>query len=58
MIRANTILFATDDSDESIADARAWIKAQGFTADQVKFVKRESQCLIIAKVPVSPKLTS
>ena len=54
MIPAGTIILATDDSPEGIADARLWIRAQAFTPADVQLVKRDGQCLVIAKREVSP----
>ena len=55
MLPAETTLLATDDSEAGIADARLWIRAQAFTADDVRLIKRDGQCLVIAKRPVSPR---
>jgi len=55
MLLADTIILATDDSDAGVSDARGWIKAQAFTADDVRLIKRDGQCLVIAKRPVSPR---
>jgi len=55
MMPTDTVLFATDDSEAGVSDARLWIKAQAFTADDVRLVKRDGQCLVIAKRPVSPR---
>jgi hypothetical protein len=54
MMAAGTIVFATDDSDEGIEDARDWIRGQQFTTEDVKLVKRGNQCLVIAKRAVKP----
>ena len=55
VIPADTIILATDDSEAGVSDARLWIKAQAFTADDVRLIKRDGQCLVIAKRPVSPR---
>lgn len=51
------VLFATDASDAGVNDARAWIKSQGLTGDDVKMVKREIEgsemCLVISKRDVA-----
>jgi hypothetical protein len=52
MIRTNTIILATDDSDDGVSDARSFIKAQAYTSDDVRLVRREGQALVIAKRPV------
>ena len=49
MIPAETVIFATQDSPDGQADARAWCKAHGMTADDARLVKRDDQCLVIAK---------
>lgn len=49
----DTVIFATDTSEAGIADARGWLKQQNYTGEQVKIVKREKQCLIIAKVQIN-----
>ena len=49
----DTVIFATDISDAGIADARGWLKQQNYTGEQVKIVKREKQCLIIAKTRIT-----
>jgi len=55
VIPADTIILATDDSEAGVSDARLWIKAQAFTADDVRLIKRDGQCLVIAKRPISPR---
>ena len=47
MITASTIVFASDDSPEAIADARDYIKRMGFTRDDCKLVQRDGQTLVI-----------
>ncbi len=58
MIPANFTLFAAPADDEGVTEAKAWVAAQGFTKDDVKIIKRESQCLVISLRPVSPKTLS
>lgn len=48
-IEAGTVLYASDDSDEGVADARAYIKRFGLTREDVRLVKRLGQTLVIAK---------
>lgn len=57
MIQAGTVIFATDASAEGIEAAKAWARAQGFTADDVRIVKRDGQCLVIATRAVKPAPT-
>lgn len=53
MINPGTVLFATDTTDAGISDARAWIKAQGYTGDDVSLRKTDidgvQMCVVIAK---------
>ena len=59
MIAPDTVVFATDASDEGKADARAWCRLQGFGSDDVRIVLRgDKQCLVIAKRGISPKAVS
>lgn len=48
-IPTDTVVFATDDSDEGIADARAWLEHHRLTIEDVRLFKREGQCLITSK---------
>jgi len=43
------VLFASDDSDAGLADARAYIRQRGLTRDDVKLIKRDGQVLVIDK---------
>lgn len=47
-IAPDTVLFASDDSDDALTDAKEYIKIQEFTHDDVKLVKRDSQILVVA----------
>jgi hypothetical protein len=49
MLPANTVLYASDDSAEAIAEAREYARRYGLTADDCKIVKKDGQCLVIAK---------
>lgn len=57
-MRAGWVLFATDDSEAGISDARQWCKDNSMTGEDVRLVRREGQCLVIAKREVSPRQTS
>jgi hypothetical protein len=46
-------MLATDDSDDGVSDARSFIKAQAYTGEDVRLVRREGQALVIAKRPVN-----
>lgn len=48
-IEAGTVIYASDDIDEALADARAYIKRFGLTREDVRLVKRLGQTLVIAK---------
>jgi len=48
-IKAGTIVFATDDSREGVADARAWLKEKDLTPDNVHFYQADGMTLISAK---------
>ena len=54
-LRTDSIMFCTEASDEGVADARAWVRRQGFTADDVRLAKRDGQVLVISRRPLSPK---
>ena len=45
---AGWVLYAGDDSHESVQEAREYIKRHSLTRDDVKLVKREGQVLVIA----------
>ena len=58
ILPAGMVIFATEDSDEGVQDARTVIKRREFTQDDVRLIKKDGQCLIIAKRPLEPKPTS
>lgn len=41
------VFAASSDEDECVAAARAWMRAQGLTSDDVRLVKRGGQVLVI-----------
>lgn len=43
------VIYASDDSAEALADARAYIKRFNLTPDDVALVRRNGQTLVIAK---------
>ena len=49
MVEPGTIIFASDDSDEAVKDARAYVRKMGYTSDDVKLVKRDKMTLVISK---------
>lgn len=48
-MREGFILFASDDSDAGVSDARAYISREGFTSDDVRLIKKDGQALVVAK---------
>lgn len=50
------VLYASDDSQAAIDDAKAYIARFGLTQDDVRIVRRAGQTLVIAKRNVSDKL--
>lgn len=51
---AGAVLYASDDSEASITQAREYILREGLTADDVRLIKKEGMVLVIAKrMPVS-----
>ena len=49
MVKTDTIIFASDDSEQSVNEARAYIKEQRLDGDDVKLIKRECQVLVVSK---------
>ena len=49
MIRRRTVIFASDDSEEALADARTYLARWEYTRDDCKLIKRDGQILIIAE---------
>jgi ribosomal protein L36 len=50
------VLFASDDSEEAVEDAKTYISRFRLTHDDVQLVKRERQTLVIAKRNISHRL--
>lgn len=50
MIPPGTIIFATSDCDAGREDARAYIRAHGFTREQVRLYVHDGMVLVAAKV--------
>ena len=53
MIPSDTILYASADHPESIAEAREYIKRMGLTADDVRLIRKQGSVLVIAKRDVN-----
>lgn len=43
------ILYASDDSESSIAEAREYIARMGLTSDDVRLIRKDGQILVISK---------
>ena len=52
-MKAGFVLYASDDSEEAIAEAREYVRSRGLTRDDVRMVKREGQVLVIAEREVT-----
>lgn len=48
MLRRDAVLYASNDSEESVADARQYIRDKGLTKADVKLIQRDGQTLVIA----------
>ena len=48
VVNQQTVLFASDDCEDAVIDAREYIKRMKLTHDDVKLVKRDSQTLVVA----------
>jgi len=53
LFKPGTILFATADTAEGRADARAWLKEKAMTPEQVRLYREGDMVLVAALVPVS-----
>ena len=45
-IKAGFVVFATADTSDGIAEARAWLKEHGFTPDRARLYRHERQVLV------------
>lgn len=52
-MKEGTVLYASDDSEAGVTDARGYIRQHGFTRADVRLVKREGQVLVIAERDVT-----
>ena len=50
------VLFASDDSNEAVIDAKKYIKRFSLTKDDVHLLRHEGQTLVIAKRNIADKL--
>lgn len=49
MILPGFVLYASDDSAESVTEARAYIAREGLTSEDVRFIRKEGQVLVVAR---------
>ena len=49
-LKPGAVMYASDDSEASIADAREYIRQNGLTSEQVKLIRKDGQILVVAKV--------
>lgn len=42
-------IWASDNSEQSIVDAKKYIAGEGYTSNEVKMVRRGSQILVVAR---------
>lgn len=49
MIQSGHVLYASSDCPEAIEEARAYIAKEVLTSEDVRFIKKEGQVLVIAK---------
>lgn len=48
-MREGTTLYASDTSQEAVAEAREWIRERGLTQEDVKLIQKDGMTLVIAK---------
>ena len=48
VVDSGMVIFASDDCEDAVIDAREYIKRMKLTHDDVKLVKRDGQILVIA----------
>lgn len=49
MVSKDTVLFWSNDSPESIQDAKQYIHAHKLTRDDVRLIKKEGEVMVISK---------
>lgn len=52
-IKTGFVVFATDDTRCGILDARAWLKENNMTPDQVRLYRHDGQILVETLKPIS-----
>jgi len=50
------VIFASDDSSEALADAKAYILRFNLTRDDVSLLRKNGQTLVVAKRNVADKI--
>jgi hypothetical protein len=50
------VIFASDDSPEALADAKAYILRFNLTQDDVSLLRKDGQTLVVAKRNVAAKI--
>lgn len=45
----DTVLYASDDSPESITEAREYITEKGLTKDTARLIRKDGQVMVLAK---------
>ena len=58
MSSSGHILFASDNSDEAVTDAKAYIARFGLTHDDVSLLRKDGMTFIVAKRDVQDKLSA
>ena len=48
-VREGTILYASDDSDQSIQEAREYIARTGLTEDDCRIIRKAGSVMVVAK---------
>ena len=49
MIQPGTVMFASQDCQESVDEAKAYIRELGLTSEIVRLIRKDGQVLVIAK---------
>lgn len=52
-IQPGTVLYASDDSDASISEAREYIRQHGLTQDDVRLIRKDGSVMVVAKRDVA-----
>lgn len=52
-IPLETVLYASDDSDASITEARAYIRQHSLTQDDVRLIRKAGSVMVVTKREIS-----